>query len=450
MAVKQYIGARYVPEFANPLDWDNSKTYEPLTIVYHEGNSYTSRQSVPTGIGIDNTEYWALTGNYNAQIEQYRQEVQTFDERITTNANAITAINADGWVTADRIADGAITSGKIAADAVTGDAVADGAITSGKIADGAITSGKIADGAITSGKIAADAVTGDAVARRHMVVIGDSYSTTGYTPTEDQLWWNLVAERKGYVPHNYAVTATGFLDTTSPNFRTQVQNAADDGTYSNGDVAAVYILGGLNDVKNIIAGSYTADQVAAEVKSVLELAKTTFANAEIIFGSGETWQNLENNAQNSVTVFRTTQKAALESGVKVIKLTTTLLGEASYFQSSDGHPNALGQQALASAMLGSGECAYRKLGEVTATKGTTNLSAHIRSGWVWFSGNFTTDENGKCTFTCPSNIDRLFYPSITAVSTESGIAWMLASGSNTTFNGKPSTQYYCYRPIVDL
>ena len=430
MAVKQYIGARYVPEFANPLDWDNSKTYEPLTIVYHEGNSYTSRQSVPTGIGIDNTEYWALTGNYNAQIEQYRQEVRTLDERVTTNANAITAINADGWVTADRIADGAITSGKIA--------------------DGAITSGKIADGAITSGKIAADAVTGDAVARRHMVVIGDSYSTTGYTPTEDQLWWNLVAEQKGYVPHNYAVTATGFLDTTSPNFRTQVQNAADDGTYSNGDVAAVYILGGLNDVKNIIAGSYTADQVAAEVKRVLELAKTTFANAEIIFGSGETWQNLENNAQNSVTVFRTTQKAALESGVKVIKLTTTLLGEASYFQSSDGHPNALGQQALASAMLGSGECAHRKLGKVTATKGTTDLSAHIRSGWVWFEGNFTTDENGKCTFTCPSNIDRLFYPSVIAVTTKSGIAWMLASGSNTTFNGEASTQYYCTRPIVDL
>ena len=33
MAVKQYIGARYVPEFANPLDWDNSKTYEPLRIL---------------------------------------------------------------------------------------------------------------------------------------------------------------------------------------------------------------------------------------------------------------------------------------------------------------------------------------------------------------------------------------------------------------------------------
>lgn len=97
MAVKQYIGARYVPEFADPLDWDSSKTYEPLTIVYYEGNSYTSRQSVPTSIDINNTDYWALTGNYNAQIEQYRTEVQqyqqqvsSFDGRITDNANSIT------------------------------------------------------------------------------------------------------------------------------------------------------------------------------------------------------------------------------------------------------------------------------------------------------------------------------------------------------------------------
>lgn len=87
MAVTQYIGARYVPLFADPLQWDNTRTYEPLTIVQHQGNSYTSRQAVPTGIDITNEAYWALTGNYNAQIEQYRQEVQSFDERITANTN---------------------------------------------------------------------------------------------------------------------------------------------------------------------------------------------------------------------------------------------------------------------------------------------------------------------------------------------------------------------------
>ena len=87
--VTQYVGARYVPLFAEPLEWDKTKAYEPLTIVLHQGNSYTSRQYVPVGVEIDNDSFWALTGNYNAQVEQYRQEVKTFDGRITANANAI-------------------------------------------------------------------------------------------------------------------------------------------------------------------------------------------------------------------------------------------------------------------------------------------------------------------------------------------------------------------------
>lgn len=75
MAVTQYIGSRYVPMFADPLDWDSANEYEPLTIVAYQGNSYTSRQYVPSGIQITDTTYWALTGNYNSQIEQYRTEV---------------------------------------------------------------------------------------------------------------------------------------------------------------------------------------------------------------------------------------------------------------------------------------------------------------------------------------------------------------------------------------
>lgn len=76
MAVTQYIGSRYVPLFANPIEWDSDRTYEPLTIVLHDGNSYTSKQFVPKGIDISNGEFWAITGNYNAQVELYRQETQ--------------------------------------------------------------------------------------------------------------------------------------------------------------------------------------------------------------------------------------------------------------------------------------------------------------------------------------------------------------------------------------
>ena len=84
MATTQYIGSRYVPLFADPAEWNNTRAYEPLTIVLHDGNSYTSKQYVPVGVDIANSDYWAETGNYNAQVEQYRKEVLSYDERITT------------------------------------------------------------------------------------------------------------------------------------------------------------------------------------------------------------------------------------------------------------------------------------------------------------------------------------------------------------------------------
>lgn len=78
-----YIGARYVPVFSsvNNGQWTNTVEYEPLTIVMYNGNSYTSKTYVPIGIDISNTTYWALTGNYNAQIEAYREEVQQYAQQ---------------------------------------------------------------------------------------------------------------------------------------------------------------------------------------------------------------------------------------------------------------------------------------------------------------------------------------------------------------------------------
>lgn len=86
VGARQYIGARYVPIFGRKdetsIQWDNSAPYEPLTIVLYQGNSYTSRQYVPEGVDILNEDFWALTGNYNAQVEAYRQEVRGFSDRI--------------------------------------------------------------------------------------------------------------------------------------------------------------------------------------------------------------------------------------------------------------------------------------------------------------------------------------------------------------------------------
>ena len=79
----QYIGSRYVPIFADPIEWDIHKSYESLTIVTHDGESYTSKCNVGPGIDITNTRYWAKTGAYNAQVEQYKSEVRDLSSQVT-------------------------------------------------------------------------------------------------------------------------------------------------------------------------------------------------------------------------------------------------------------------------------------------------------------------------------------------------------------------------------
>ena len=69
---RQYVGARYVPKVMG--EWNKALEYEALSIVTYLGNSFTSKVPVPANIDITNTTYWVNTGNYNAQVEAYRQE----------------------------------------------------------------------------------------------------------------------------------------------------------------------------------------------------------------------------------------------------------------------------------------------------------------------------------------------------------------------------------------
>ena len=84
-----YVGHRYVPKIFG--EWDNKNEYEGLSIVTHEGNSYTSKKRVPVGIDILNEEYWVVTGNYNAQVEYYRDEVRKLSKDVESNSGNISS-----------------------------------------------------------------------------------------------------------------------------------------------------------------------------------------------------------------------------------------------------------------------------------------------------------------------------------------------------------------------
>ena len=96
MAIRNYVGARYVPKLANPVEWQANTSYEAMVIVTYNNSSYTSKIPVPPTVGnpANNPQYWALTGNYNAQVEQYRQETENYTAQVeqyrqeTENYNA--------------------------------------------------------------------------------------------------------------------------------------------------------------------------------------------------------------------------------------------------------------------------------------------------------------------------------------------------------------------------
>ena len=103
--VNQYVGARYVPKFADPVAWASGTSYEAMTIVTYNNSSYTSKIPVPAMVGnpADNPDYWALTGNYNAQVEQYRQEVAKAAENAATATQAVNLSPGENTVTVHNI-----------------------------------------------------------------------------------------------------------------------------------------------------------------------------------------------------------------------------------------------------------------------------------------------------------------------------------------------------------
>lgn len=319
MAVTQYIGARYVPLFADPLEWDNTRTYEPLTIVQHQGNSYTSRQAVPKGIDITNNTYWALTGNYNAQIEEYRKQVETFDQRITENTNKNTEQDSE--------------ISNIDSLSKTNEEDIAGLET---------TVNQHSNLIIQKMNGARPGVC---------VAIGDSI-TRGYG-LENPASENWVAQLNANLGniwdlHNYAVDGTGYVAGTET-FLSQLQQASEDQSFENSAVNTVFIAGGINDYDQ----TWTA--FTSAVSTTISYAVNTFTNADIIIvpflcGSASLLKYRSNALSLKTGLLRYSYQysnATRRIGV-VDSANTWLIGMTQWADAL--HPNKGGQEQIASYM----------------------------------------------------------------------------------------------------
>ena len=223
MAVREYIGARYVPVFAEPVAWDSENTYEPLTIVTHSGNSYTSKQAVPAGIDIANSAYWVATGNFNAQVEQYRAE--------TANALAVAQGANTSAQTANETAAAANETAEAASETVAGygdDIAALQADMTQAQADIIELQNLPQDAGLTE-----------------IVIFGDSWSDTAVPQAQ---WVPQFANlAKGYNVHNYSANGAMFYDGSMQTLKNQFIN---DTSFDKSKIACVIMVEGTNDYRS--------------------------------------------------------------------------------------------------------------------------------------------------------------------------------------------------------
>lgn len=375
MAVTQYIGARYVPLFADPIEWDNTRTYEPLTIVYSGGNSYTSRQFVPAGIPIDNDSYWALTGNYNAQIEQYRTEVAQYDARIEKNSADIAKNSADIAKNAEDIAaEVARATETERTKAPNNHASQDTTYGIGttvnyghvKLSDDTGSTSGANDGVAATpnmvnmlvqdveSKFNAQLKTKADInefAGKKLVTIGDSIMLgTGTTANDTKSIHAQIAAMLHMTVYNYAENNAGFTTDGSGSRKARylVQLQAAKAEVPDADV--IVISGGVNDATQ----NYDVYRAALEA---FQYARNNFPNAKIFtapfqYGACQGNETIANgNAKRNLKTITNITRAALETNIPIISHCWEMMVGQTNLLSDEVHPNDEGARLQAAKIV---------------------------------------------------------------------------------------------------
>ena len=326
--VRQYVGARYVPMFANPLEWSDTREYEPLTIVTYQGNSYTSMQYVPTSISIADTAYWALTGNFNAQVEAYRAEVRAFDDRINANAAAINSNTA---------------------------------------AINANTAAINANATAINANAAAIAQEKTDRTTNVMLAFGDSYGVDALS--QGPVWCEITANKLQVTElHNYCVSGATFNTTKEKNFSVQVDKAISE--IKNPEyVKYVGIVGGTNDGSNSITDA---------IVSLVAKINSAFPNAVIGIGLNASKQDILSYGAKQKRIAALNLNGNFDTPVFIDSVVYTQLANGCMLDDNI-HPTAKGSNRIGTLMT----CVLKgAIGSVVATNEAVNsqiISTNLRT-----------------------------------------------------------------------
>lgn len=310
MSERQYIGARYVPKFfSNPNgtnEWLKNVNYEALTVVTYLNSSYTSKMPVPQTVGApnENPEYWALTGAYNAQVEQYRTEVEEYK-------NAVNSF------------DGRITQNETRIDELEGGV------------------NKANDLVEKSGLLV---LTGKTIG-----FIGDSWGA-GNGVSSGEAYPEVVSTRLNMGCVNKCVGGSGFLRRaggTGKTFTDQLNDLITENTTT--PIDYVCVMGGFNDINN----NHSAEEIREACNTLINGIRTGLPNAKIIWMGFNMRCNAVTEKFRQVMSYVNNAYKQCSSGViyGARNWQYDLIGFENYYNNDCVHPNATGHKIIANEII---------------------------------------------------------------------------------------------------
>lgn len=362
MSITQIVGPKIVPSWADPAEWVNTRTYEPLTYVSYQGDSYQSKQSVPLGIDITNSDYWVRVSGFNAQAEALQRSMKQTIESANNNVN--TALNKNN----EKM-----------------DALQNNVNT------------QVNALAATTAQVETNKNNVNTLfnySANHMVIIGDSYSSASHL--NGTLWCNIVAKQMNMQLHNFADPGAGYIhpgDSNKQNFSGEIDRAVADNSFDNNQVGIVILIGGVNDFifskPNITNGN---DYINTYVLPTLNKLVTSFPNARVYAGVNS-FANIESvNNQTFSTLML--ERALLQAWNNINSLGTfnpaiipmSLIylwwNNSTLFENSvKNHPNQTAHNLLARLVLGylSGRGWQNLRGTYYLPKQTIALKPEVKS-----------------------------------------------------------------------
>lgn len=353
-------------KYADPFDWNITTQYATNTVVFNPADmtAYISVQPVPSGVQIDNTEYWTPIFTLADIFTAYKTSITPVEQIAAKPATQAISKGQLLWIDnvlyqADReIAQGTVVvpgenvlltniSDELAAQVRTDNQLQTNITaeqTAREQADQLLQTNITAE---QTAREQADAVLQNNINNvwknvtfNSVVFIGDSFMSGGWL-TENQRFAQLFAGMIGAKSFKvYAVGGIGFInagDGSGPFSKIINDVINNDSTLDRAKVDCVIIEGGTND------GSPDVSTMQNVVLNTIDYARVSMPNAKIFIMSTPTFDTPLNN-----TVAGTFTACNIR-GCGYINSRYWLIGNAQYEAASpdQNHPNENGMKMIA-------------------------------------------------------------------------------------------------------